>query len=63
MPLAAFGATEMWIIGAVVLLFFGGRKLPALARSMGSSITQFKAGLKEGEDEGTSKIDPPSKDD
>ena len=41
------GGTEIWIILAVVLLLFGARKLPELARSMGSSITQFKKGLKD----------------
>lgn len=43
------GGTELWIILAVVILLFGSRKLPELARSMGSSITQFKKGLKEPE--------------
>lgn len=43
------GGPELWIILAVVLLLFGSRKLPELARSMGSSITQFKKGLKEPE--------------
>lgn len=56
------GGTEIWIILAVVLLLFGSRKLPELARSMGSSITQFKKGLKEPEGE---KLPPaaPSKTD
>ena len=44
------GGPELFIILLVVLLVFGGRKLPELARSMGSSINQFKKGLKEDPD-------------
>ena len=43
------GPELLWILLAILLLF-GGRKLPELARAMGTSITQFKKGLKE-EDE------------
>ncbi len=45
--LAFFGPTELWIIGGIVVVLFGAKKLPELARSMGSSVTQFKKGLKE----------------
>jgi sec-independent protein translocase protein TatA len=45
------GPTEWLIILAVVVLLFGGRKLPELARAMGKSITEFKAGLKGDEGE------------
>ena len=51
------GGAEWWIILAVVILLFGGRKLPELARSMGSSITQFKKGLKESDG---AQLPPPS---
>lgn len=42
---------QILIIVAVVLLLFGGRKIPTLMRDMGSGITQFRKGLK-GDDEG-----------
>jgi sec-independent protein translocase protein TatA len=41
------GPTELFIILAIMVLVFGGKKLPGLARAMGSSINQFKHGLKE----------------
>ncbi|MBJ01405.1 MAG: twin-arginine translocase TatA/TatE family subunit [Planctomycetes bacterium] len=46
-PIAFAGPTELWIVLAIVVVIFGARKLPELARAMGSSITQFKHGLKE----------------
>ena len=46
------GPTEWLIIGGVVLLLFGARKLPDLARAMGSSVSQFKKGMTDsGKDE------------
>lgn len=38
------GPTEMIVIGIVLVLLFGTR-LPAIARSLGSSVTEFKSGL------------------
>jgi sec-independent protein translocase protein TatA len=49
--LALPGGTDWLIIGVIVLLLFGGAKLPALARSMGASVNEFKRGLKQGVDE------------
>jgi sec-independent protein translocase protein TatA len=48
--LALIGGPEIWIILAVVLLLFGARKLPELARSLGSSVTEFRKGLKDGDE-------------
>lgn len=42
------GATELLIVLLVVLVLFGGAKLPKLARSMGQAQTEFKRGIKEG---------------
>ncbi len=41
------GPTELIIILAIVLLLFGSRKLPDLARSLGKSSREFKKGLQE----------------
>ena len=42
------GAPELIIILVVVILLFGARKLPDLARSIGSSAKEFRKGLEEG---------------
>ena len=43
------GPTELILILAVVMLLFGASKLPELARSMGSSVGEFKKAQKESE--------------
>ena len=45
--LAIPGIAELWPIAALIVLVFGAKKLPELARAMGSSVTQFKKGLKD----------------
>jgi len=55
MYLAFPGFAELWPILALVLIFFGARKLPGLARAMGSSVTQFKKGL--GDDDNPEEIE------
>jgi len=42
---------ELLILLVVVLLLFGARKLPGLARSLGSSAKEFRKGLKDGVEE------------
>lgn len=42
------GGYEWLIILAVVLVFFGNR-IPGVARSLGSGITEFRKGLSDGE--------------
>ena len=38
---------EWIIIGLVVLLLFGGKKIPELAKGLGSGIKNFKKAVKE----------------
>ena len=63
------GTTEALIIGGVVLLLFGAKKLPELAKSMGQSKAAFDEGLKEGmneplpEDSGEDKVEEPDSED
>ena len=42
------GAPELIIVLLIVLLVFGGTKLPKLARSMGQAQKEFKTGMDEG---------------
>lgn len=49
--LAMLGFSELWPILLIVVVLFGAKKLPALARAMGSSINQFKQGLAEANEE------------
>jgi len=45
------GPAETGIILFIIVLLFGAKKLPQLARSMGKSMGEFKRGKKEFEDE------------
>jgi sec-independent protein translocase protein TatA len=42
------GPAELIIVLLVVLVLFGGAKLPQLARSLGQAQTEFKRGRQEG---------------
>jgi sec-independent protein translocase protein TatA len=47
----SIGWPELLLILAVLLLLFGARKLPDMARSLGRSTKEFKAGMKDGAEE------------
>lgn len=51
------GWPELLLILAALLLLFGARKLPEIARSLGKSSKEFKAGLREG---GAESDQPPA---
>src|SRR5258707_12389781 len=47
------GYQELLIILVIVLVLFGANRLPELARSLGSSMKEFKKGVNEGNKEET----------
>lgn len=48
--LGGIGPSELLLIFAVLVLLFGAEKLPQLARSMGTSMGEFKKAQKESEE-------------
>ncbi len=43
-----FGLTEILLVLLVLVLLFGARRIPDLARSLGRSLSEFKKGRREG---------------
>lgn len=41
------GAGELVAIFGIGILFFGGKKIPELAKALGQSVNQFKTGMNE----------------
>ena len=41
------GFQEILIIALIVLLFFGGKKIPELMRGLGKGVKSFKEGMNE----------------
>tara|TARA_B100001250_G_scaffold395565_1_gene400615 strand:- start:2655 stop:2843 length:189 start_codon:yes stop_codon:yes gene_type:complete len=50
--LLAIGPWQVVLVAVVILLLFGGKKIPELMKGLGSGIKEFKKGVKE-EDEGS----------
>ena len=45
------GWTEVLVIALVVLLIFGGKKIPEMMKGLGKGVRSFKEGLREVDDE------------
>lgn len=50
-PMAWINSPIPWIILIVVLLLFGGAKIPEMMRGLGQGMKEFKKGMNENEDE------------
>ena len=51
---------EIVLIALVILLIFGGKKIPELMKGLGKGVKSFKDGLKEVDDELNDRQDPHS---
>ena len=51
LPLLAIGPWEIVALVAVVLLLFGGKKIPELMKGLGKGVKSFKQGMNEVEKE------------
>jgi sec-independent protein translocase protein TatA len=49
--LGGIGAQELLLILLIVLLLFGAKKIPEIARGLGKSVAEFKKGARDLEDE------------
>ena len=45
------GWTEVLVIALVVLLIFGGKKIPEMMKGLGKGVRSFKEGLREVDDD------------
>ena len=45
--LGIVGMQELILIGLIILLFFGGKKIPELMKGLGKGVKSFKEGMKD----------------
>jgi sec-independent protein translocase protein TatA len=62
MAMGNIGSTELIIILIIVLLLFGARRIPEIARSMGSGIREFKKATKDISNEVNASMQSPDDD-
>jgi sec-independent protein translocase protein TatA len=55
------GYQELLVILVIVLVLFGANRLPELARSLGSSVKEFKKGVTEAKTDEASRKDEEKK--
>ncbi|MBE6310170.1 MAG: twin-arginine translocase TatA/TatE family subunit [Bacteroidales bacterium] len=54
------GWGEILIIALIILLLFGGKKIPELMKGIGKGVSSFKKGMNDIEDEIKKPIDEPA---
>ena len=64
--LGSLGFWEIFLIVLVIVLLFGGKKIPELMRGVGKGVMSFRQGMSEVEDElkeATKELDSDTKED
>ena len=51
------GISEVLVIALVILLLFGGKKIPELMKGLGKGVKNFKDGMREIDDDSEKKKD------
>ena len=59
--LFAIGPWQVVLVAVVILLLFGGKKIPELMKGLGSGIKEFKKGVKDDEAKKNNSVDEPDK--
>lgn len=59
-PLGVLGPWEIVIIALVILLLFGGKKIPELMRGLGKGVRSFKDGMSDVENRSTTSTMMPT---
>lgn len=49
LPMGVIGPLQWVIIALVIVLLFGGKKIPELMHGLGKGVKSFKAGMKDAE--------------
>jgi sec-independent protein translocase protein TatA len=57
--LVGIGAQELIIILVILLILFGGSRLPSLAKGLGESVRNFKQGISEDPDDAKKRDEKP----
>ncbi|MBR3075836.1 MAG: twin-arginine translocase TatA/TatE family subunit [Bacteroidales bacterium] len=60
-PLGVVGPWQIVIIALVILLLFGGKKIPELMKGLGKGVKSFKEGINEIDEQVNKEIEDPKK--
>ena len=60
-PLGVVGPWQIVLIALVILLLFGGKKIPELMKGLGKGVKSFKEGINEIDEQVNKELEDPKK--